>query len=350
MRIAVILTLLALPAAAFDLMETKSGKLIPVEEASRVGDRLHVRLALRQDQYVATTYPIDAIIPEFVFYVWEKGLPGKDRAAYRELAEWARGNGLFSLALRVYDNMAEFDPGIKNELADLALELHAEEASWLFKEAESLFRDGEIDDARVLVDRLLDAFEDAPEHGPAEELRKMIDEREKFLGEERRRKEAARRMRRQRIDVRTQAARIAQGKAYADGANLRYVAVARWRLNWACCLYEGAVDGLERLRPFVQDEALLREIDGHVQDALGRSIAAHIRLADLRYLTGDFGAALDAAHHVLDIDPTNAAAAGIRDRILDGPGPTHITRDKGFLTYRRAFVGTCGFGLWRARR
>ena len=132
MRIPLFLALLALPAAAFDLMETKSGKLIPVESASRVGDRLHVRLALRRDQYVETTYPIDAIIPEFVFYVWEKDLPEHDRAAYLELAGWARKNGLFSLALRVYDKTAEFDQGIRAELPKLALTLHAEESAWLF--------------------------------------------------------------------------------------------------------------------------------------------------------------------------------------------------------------------------
>jgi len=350
MRIALLLLASAVPAAALDLMELKSGKLIPVEEASRKGDRIYVRLAAPADQRMATTYPIDLILPEFVFYVWEKDLPAQDRAAHLELAEWSRRNGLFALALKVYAGVAEFDEGIRNELPSIEKSLHSEEATWLFEHAETLFRDGEVGDARVEVDRLLAGFKDTEEAGRAAELRKMIDERQQLLGAERRKKEEARRVRRQTLEVRTQAARIAQGNAYADGVNLRYVGVARWRLNWACYLYEGAATTLQDLLPYVDDKALGEEILRHLDEAAARSVAAYRRLADLRYLTGDFGAALDAVHRVLDIDPKNEEVAGIRDRILTGPGPLHIARDRGFLTFRRSYAGTVGFGIWRARR
>jgi hypothetical protein len=83
-------------------------------------------------------------------------------------------------------------------------------------------------------------------------------------------------------------------------------------------------------------------------------IAIYLRLADLRYLCGDLGAALDATHRVLDLDPTHAGAAMLRDRILDGPGPTHIRRDRGFLTHKRRSylppVWGGGFGVWRLAR
>jgi tetratricopeptide (TPR) repeat protein len=351
MRTALLLGLLTTGAFALDLMETRDGKLVPVLEAKRVGDRLHVRLAASEDQHVATVYPIDRILPEFVFYVWEKELRENDREAHAELAEWARRNGLFSLAMKVYEKMAEFDEGIRGELPSLRKKLHEEEATWLFERAEALFREGEVGDARVEVDRLLDLYPDSAEQGRAQELRKMIDERDKQLTEERRKKEEARRLRRQQFEVKTQAARIAQGRAYADGANLRQAAVARWRLNWACCLYEGAMFALEDLLPYVEDETLRGRIVRHMDDAMARSVAAYVRLADLRYLNGDVGAALDAVHHVLDMDPDNAAATGIRDRILDGPGPQHIRYDRGFLTFRRSHrgIGDGWFGFRRFR-
>jgi hypothetical protein len=351
MRTALLIGLLTTGALGLDLMETKDGKLIPVVEAKRDGDRLRVRLATPADQRMATVYPIDRILPEFVFYVWQRDLPKDDRPAHLELAEWARKNGLFSLAFRVYESMAEFDEGIKGELPSLRKKLGEEEATWLFEHAEALFREGEVADARIEVDRLLELHPDSAEHGRAQELRKMIEERNQLLTAERRKKDEARRLRRQRIEVKTQAARIAQGRAYADGARLRQVAVARWRLNWACCLYEGAIYALEDMLPYVEDAALRAEIVRHMDEALARSVAAYTRLADLRYLNGDFGAALDAVHHVLDMDPDNAAATGIRDRILDGPGPQHIRYDRGFMTFKRSnrTIGGNWFGVRRFR-
>jgi len=349
MRTALILGLLAASAPALDLMELKDGKLIAVEEAKRVGDKLQVTLATKPGEHMATTYPIDRVLPEFVFYVWQKELPEHDRAAHLELAEWARKNGLFSLALKVYEKVAEFDEGIKNDLPSLRKQLGEEEATWLYEQAEAMYRNDEVGDARVLANRLLELYGGTAEKGRAEELLKMINERDQQLSEERRKKEAQQRLRKQWIEFKTQAARIAQGRAYADAANLRQVAYARWRLNWACCLYEGAVLALEDLLPFVEDEKLRAEVVRKMDEGLGRAVSAYVRLADLRYLNGDFGAALDAAHHVLDIDPDNKAAAGIRDRILDGPGPTHIRYDRGYLTFRRAFLGT-SFGLVGYRR
>lgn len=349
MRTALLLGVLATNALAIDLMETKDGKMIPVEEAKRVGDKLHVRIAGKKDQHMATVYAIDRILPEFVYYVWWRDLPAQDRAAHLELAEWSRKNGLFSLSLKVYAKAAEFDEGIKGELPSLGKKLREEEATWLFEHAEKLFRSGEVGDARIEVDKLLELYPDSAEKGRALELRKMIEEREKLLGEERRKKEEARRLRRQMLEVRTQAARIAQGRAYADGVNMRYVGDARWRLNWACCLYEGASFALEELLPYVEDEALRGEIVRRMDEALTRAIAAYVRLADLRYIEGDVGAALDAVHRVLDLDPDNRVATGIRDRILDGPGPSHIRYDRGFLTFRRSLVGT-SYGIFPARR
>lgn len=343
------LVLAAAPAAALDLLEFKSGKTVAVEEATRVGQSLHVRLATPYDQYIATRIPIDQVLPEFVFYVWWRGLPEGDKAAHAELADWSRRNGLFDLALKVYDAVAAFDSETRAALPSLVRTLHEEEATWLFDHAEALFRAGQVRDARVEVDRLLEGFKDSQEFGRAQELGKMIDEREKLLTEERRRQEEARRLRRQTLEVKTQAARIAQADAYADSANLRYVAVARWRLNWACQLYEGALARLDDLLPYVDDEALRQQIGRHMDTAATRSVASYLRLGNLRYLNGDLGAALDAAHRVLDLDPANDAAAGLRDRILDGPGPTHIRYDRGFLSYRRSYGGLGLFGVRRFR-
>jgi hypothetical protein len=133
---------------------------------------------------------------------------------------------------------------------------------------------------------------------------------------------------------------------------MRYVAEARWRLNWACQLYETALARLDALLPYVDDEELRQQIGRHMDAAVTRAVASYHRLGNLRYLSGDLGAALDAAHRIMDFDPENAAAAGLRDRILDGPGPTHIRYDRGFLSYRKAFnyYGNVGpFGIRRER-
>ncbi len=350
-RASLVLLLAAVPAAALDLMEFKNGKLVAVEDATRVGTNLRVTYATRGDQHISTLIPIDQVLPEFVFYVWWRGLAGDDKKGHFELAEWSRKNGLFDLALKAYDAVAVFDAETRTALPGLVKTLHEEEATWLFEHAEAHFRAGQVRDAKVEMVRLLEGFKDSEEYGRAQELAKMIDEREKLLSAERKRKERVARLRLQAIDVRTQAARIAQADAYAGTANLRYVGEARWRLNWACGLYEGAIARLEALFPYVDDEELRRQIDRHIDAAAGRAVAAYQRLGNLRYLCGDLGAALDAAHRILDFDPANAAAAGLCDRILDGPGPTHIRRDGGFLTYRRSYggLGPYGIGIRRFR-
>lgn len=349
MRSLVALLALVATAAALDLMEFKNGKTVAVEEATRVGTNLHVVYATADDQHISTKIPIDRVLPEFAFYVWWKGLPKNDKAAHMELADWARRNHLYELTLKVYDAVAAFDEETRAAIPTFVQTLRGEEAKWLLESAEALFKAGQVRDARIEVDRLLEGFKDLPESAPALELRKRIDEREKLLSEERRREEEARRLRKQLLEVKTEAARIGQADAYANGANLRYVAVARWRLNWACCLYEGALARLDDLLPYVEDEALRQQIGGYMDRAATRAVAAYQRLGNLRYLCGDFGAALDAAHRVLDFDPGNEAAAGLRDRILDGPGPIHIARDRGFLTYRRNYGGLGLVGVGRFR-
>jgi tetratricopeptide (TPR) repeat protein len=349
MRSIIALLALVATAAALDLMEFKNGKTVAVEQATRVGMNLHVVYATADDQHISTKIPIDRVLPEFAFYVWWKGLPANDKAAYMELADWARKNRLFDLTLKVYDAVAAFDEETRAALPAVIQTLRGEEAKWLLENAEALFNAGQLRDAKVEVDRLLEGFKDLPESAPALELRKRIGEREKLLAEERRREEQARRLRKQLLEVKTEAARIGQADAYANGANLRYVAVARWRLNWACCLYEGALARLDDLLPYVEDEALRQQIGGYMDRAATRAVAAYQRLGNLRYLCGDFGAALDAAHRILDFDPDNAAASGLRDRILDGSGPIHIARDRGFLTYRRNYGGLGLVGVGRFR-
>jgi len=348
-RASLVLVLAAVPAAAFDLMEFKNGKLVAVEDAVRVGTNLRVTYATQSDQHMSALIAIDQVLPEFVFYAWWRGIAKDDKDGYFELAEWSRKNGLFDLALKAYDAVAVFDPGTRAALPGLVKTLHEEEATWLFERAEASFRAGQVRDAKVDVTRLLEGFKDSQEYGRAQELGKMVDEREKLLSAERRRKEKEARLRMQAIDVRTQAARIAQADAWAGSANLRYVGEARWRLNWACCLYEGALSRLEALFPYVDDEDLRRQIDRHIDAAASRAVAAYHRLGNLRYLCGDLGAALDAAHRMLDFDPANTAATGLCDRILDGPGPTYIRRDRGFFTYRKSFggLGPFGFGIRR---
>jgi hypothetical protein len=340
----------AVPASAIELIELKNGKILKVEDASRVGGKLHVRLALPAGAYAATTIPIDRVVPEFVFYVWAEGLAAGDKGAHVELAEWSRRNGLFRHALKVYDAMARFDDETRAALPALIESLREDEALWLCERAEALLKADEARDARVVATMVLDDFKGSKHGARALEIALRIDERLAQLTAERLREEREARLRRQRIEVKTQVARIAQGDAWAASANLRYVGEARWRLNWAGQLYEGAAASLIGLLPFVEDEGLRKEMEGHIQAADTRMAGAFLRLADLRYLCGDFGAALDAAHRVLSIDPDNTGAAGIRDRILDGPGPTHIRRDGGFLTYRKDRSGFGGYTGWRWRR
>ena len=96
------LVLSAVPALALDLMEMKSGKFVPVEEATRVGTSLHVKYATPVDQHISAKIPIDQVLPEFVFYVWWRGLSEGNKAAYTELADWSRKQGLFDLAPGVF--------------------------------------------------------------------------------------------------------------------------------------------------------------------------------------------------------------------------------------------------------
>jgi len=327
-------------AAPLELIEYKSGKILTVEGAARVGDSIHVRVATPADQFMLISIPMDRIVPEYVFYVWERGIAEGDSADRLALADWARRNGLFRHALQLYETIAQSDPETKQRLPELAQTLHEEEATWLFDRASALFKSDEVRDARIVALKVLDGFKDSKEYGRTQELLKMIGERDQFLAEAKRRREEERRVRRQRTEVKTQAARIAQADAYAASAHLRYTTEARWRLRWAGQLYEGAVARLKDLRPFVEDENLRKEIDSHVAGAAERTRSAYLRLADLRYLGGDYGGALDAAHKILDLDPDNAAAAKLRDRILDGPPLRREIRYEGmgYVLYRGSLL------------
>jgi len=309
----------ASPAAAVDLIELKSGRVLEVRSASIQGDRLRVELSTRPDQFIATTIPIDQVIPEFVFYVWAAQLPADDVEGRVALAQWARENGLFRQALRVYEALAASDPARQAKMPALLEELKEEEATWHFHAAERFLKEDEVHSARIEAETVLAQFADSKEVGRATELLKIIQEREQFLSEQKLKAEAVRVLKKQTREVDKQMYEVARGDRFADGVMLRNVQDARYRLRWAGHLYRRAGVALSDLLPYVEDEGLRKTIEAHLDRIAGRVVHTYARLADVRYLVGDIGGALDATYQVLDVDPENKHATAMRDRILDGP-------------------------------
>ncbi|MDH3591281.1 MAG: hypothetical protein OER88_05355, partial [Planctomycetota bacterium] len=203
---------LAAPALALEVIELKSGRIIEAEKASVRGDNLWIELYLPQGkEYVAYAMPIEKVVPEYVFYIWLKGISDNQTASHIELAEWARKHGLFRQARKAYGIAGKSSTKIREEIPGLEKTMHGEEATWLFSEAERLFRANDVKVARTRLEQLLNDFSDTEEVGRAKALLMILGEREQFLSEQKKQEEVAARARKQRKHVTKQVDRV--GKA-----------------------------------------------------------------------------------------------------------------------------------------
>lgn len=313
-----IVALLAGPALAVDLIEMKDGKLYAVESAEIRGERLFLQLHFpERDRKVGFSVPISGVVPEFVYRVWDgQVLPGDHQERVR-LGEWARANGIYSLALRQYEKAAEHSDEIRLSLPELRTRLHEEEATWLFNEAERLFREDEVKAARASAQRILSEFTGTDEIGRAKELINMISEREKFLVGEKRKQAIARRAAKQRRDVERHLSRIGRAERLLAHARVSYTADVRRRLLNASYYYRKAIIEIDGMLPFVEVDDLRSMMENLLGDMHGRLLTVVMRLADVRYMTGDYTGALGAIHEVMAVDPDNEAALELRERILD---------------------------------
>jgi tetratricopeptide (TPR) repeat protein len=313
-----LIALLAGPAAAVDVIEMKDGKVYAVESAELRGERIFLQLHFpKKDKEVGFSVPISRVVPEFVYYVWDDQiLPGDHKERVR-LGEWARANGIFSLALKQYEKAAEQSAAIRNALPELRARLHEEEATWLFNEAERLFREDEVKVARARAQRILADFTGTAETGRAKELLSMISEREKFLTDERRKQAIARRAAKQRRAVEQHLSRIGRAERLLARARVSYTADTRRRLLNASYYYRKAILDIDEMLPFVEVKDLRSMMETLLGDLHGRMLALTLRLADVRYMTGDYTGALGAVHEVMAADPNNKAARRLRERIMD---------------------------------
>ncbi|MHC4548344.1 MAG: tetratricopeptide repeat protein [Planctomycetota bacterium] len=339
------LALLAAPTVALDIIELKDGKILTVERVSVRGDKLHVRLSTKADQFAAYSIPLAKVVPEFVYYAWANQVKTGDVDEYLRLAAWARRQGLFRHAWRTYERASAFSQDLKGDLPELKTAMHEEEATWNFAEAERLFHAQEVKEARMRVELILAAFADTQEAGRAKELLSMIAEREQFLDEQRKQEELARIARKQKRTVDRHLQRIAKADHVAAGANYRHLPSAARRLQYAGYTYVRAATGLANLLPRIEVDALRRTVRELLEDLDTRTVRTFVRLADLLYLMGDTPSALDAVHEVLALDPDNRAAEGLRERILDRGDP--VPDERGALGGYPVFLGRRGIRYGR---
>ena len=318
---------LAAPALALDIVELKDGRVLEVEAVSVSGDKLRVQLATPPGQHIAYTIPVEKVVPEYVYYAWAAGIPAADVEGHKALAAWARTQGLFKHAWKSYEAAAEHSASLKARMGDLGKEMHEEEATWNFTEAERLFREGDVATARYRVERILGGFADTKEAGRAEALLSIIIEREQFLSEQKIQEEIAKRARKQRRAMDKQLARIGKADEMVLKARLDRPAYAIRRLEWAAFAYRGAALEFSDLLPEVEVDDLRLTLKALLEDLEHRIARTFVRLADIRFVVGDIPGSLDAVHEVLAVDPDNKHATGLRERILDGgtaPAPATV--------------------------
>ncbi|MGH7163789.1 MAG: hypothetical protein ACREID_09920, partial [Planctomycetota bacterium] len=151
-----VLWVLALPAAAVELVELKDGRVFEAAEVTVRGDRLVIRLDVwSRNQTAEFSVPFERVAPEFVYYAWAKGVADSDAAGHVELARWAREHGLFRHALRQYEAAAPHDPAVSASMEAVRKEMHEEEATWLFERAWQLFRENQTREAKAMGERIL---------------------------------------------------------------------------------------------------------------------------------------------------------------------------------------------------
>ncbi len=347
-----VLVLLASPILALDVIELKNGRIYQVQFAKVRGDRLFMQLRpSKPNQRVGFAVPIDKVVPEFVYYIWADQVEG-DAEGHVTLGEWSRKNGLFSLARKQYELAAKLDPAVQTQLPKINKAIYEEQATWIYEDAEKLFRDGDVQRCRMRLDLILDKFKQSKELNRTKALKGMLAEREQFLTEQKRQEEIAARARKQKKRIDKYLKLVAKADKLVLKTRLAYTQNAHGRLHWAAYAYRKAYFVFDELLLISEVDGLRQMLKGLISNMENRMSRTFIKLADLRWISGDTRGALDAVHEVLAIDPESKAALGLRDRILDGGGAAapvvapvrHRIRPYAFATpYPR------GFGLTAIR-
>ena len=143
--------LLVSPALAVDVIELKNGRIYQVRSAKVTGSRLFMSLVpTAAGEKIGFAVPISKVVPEFVYYVWADQVEG-DVDGHVMLAEWSRKNGLFSLARKQYQLAGKINPAVHSNLPKLEEKMYEEQATWIYEDAEKLFRDGDIKRCRMRI-------------------------------------------------------------------------------------------------------------------------------------------------------------------------------------------------------
>ncbi len=317
-----ILALLALPVWAgntIELVEMKNGRLYEAQELRVKGDRLWIKLAEKQPgQKVAFSVPIDKVVPEFVYHAWVAQIRPDSERDQLKLAAWARKQGLFALALKTYKGAAALSPKARSELEAFEAGYEAEESAFLYRKARDLFDAGRLKEARVLSTQALSRFPDSVERKAVEELIKIVDEREAFLTEEKKRKEAERLLKRQKRDYRRLQIWADRGQRYIGKADFIDPPSALRRLQVGTAIYGRVMDMLIDRLPYVENGGLRDDMRKLLESLHTGRTTALLLLADGRYMTGDVFLSMQTAHELIAIDPGNEGAHRLREQILSG--------------------------------
>ncbi|MHC4941344.1 MAG: hypothetical protein ACYTHK_20650, partial [Planctomycetota bacterium] len=292
--------------------------------------------------------PVSKVIPEFVFYIWKAQIETGDVDQHLALAKFSRENGLFGHAWEQYEIAAKLDPAVHTDLPKIEAKMFQEQATWIYEDAEKHFRDGDIKAARKRLDLILAKFDKSKESGRAKALISILAEREQFLTEQKRQKKVAERAVKQKrridkyLDFVGRADKLVLVTRYNDIYN------ARRRLHWAAYAYRKSYFVFDEMLLNAEVDDLRRMLKGLVEDMERRLVRTFLKLADLRWMSGDASGAMEAVHEVMAVDPANEAARGLRERILEEETVPAWERIPSY-PYRRRFLGRRYMGRGRYR-
>ncbi|MHC4931040.1 MAG: hypothetical protein ACYTGV_02475 [Planctomycetota bacterium] len=345
-----LLAVFSSPALALEIVEMKDGKTYAAESVRVAGERLQIQLHTKSSTTRARfSVPISRVVPEVVYYAWRDQIRKDDAEGHLKLAVWSRKNGIFSLAMKQYEAAAALDQDVRASLSKVAGEMHEEEATWLFEDAERLYQDNEVKAAQLRVDLILKEFADTKEVPRAKALGTMIADRAQFLTDKRRKREEATRARKHRLLMDKQVYRIQAADRLVYGARMRHWVDALGRFKTAAYTYRSALMHFEELQLTVDADALRKTLRNLIEDVQVRMVKTFTKLADLRYMTGDIVRAMDAVHEIMAVDPGNEHAADLRDRILESSEVERIVPG-GFWGVGGFHGGPRGFGSIGIRR
>jgi len=347
--VALAIAVLAVPALAVDVVEMKNGKLYQVERAQVKGDRFFMTLLTSKDKKIAFSVPMEKVVPEFVYYAWADQIQTGDVDQHLACAQWARDNGLFGPAWQQYGHAAKIDPAVHSKLPKIEKEMFQEQATWIYEDAERRFKKDDIKGAGKRLDLLLAKFATSKETGRAKALVSILAERAQFLTEQRRQEKIAARARKQQREIDRILHMVERADLLVTTTRIGVDAYnSRRRLHWAAYAYRKAFFLFDELMLYVEVDGLRHKLKSLREAMESRIVRTFLKLADLHWIMGDVGSALDAVHEVMMVDPANDAARGLRERILEEkvvPGRERIPE----YPYRRKILTRAHLGRGRYR-